>query len=158
MGAEDGGRGMGVLLASVLTLVLVSATVLIHYEVLRWTNRLVPELALSTRTRILVVIGSILFAHLAEICVFALAYFMMHDRLGLGSIAGEVSGRWLDFFYFSASTYTTLGVGDVVPTGALRVVAGVESLTGLVLIGWSASYTYLTMQQSWDDSGPATLD
>lgn len=149
---------MGVLLASVLTLVLVSATVLIHYEVLRWTNRLVPELALSTRTRILVVIGSILFAHLAEICVFALAYFMMHDRLGLGSIAGEVSGRWLDFFYFSASTYTTLGVGDVVPTGALRVVAGVESLTGLVLIGWSASYTYLTMQQSWDDSGPATLD
>jgi hypothetical protein len=26
-----------------------------------------------------------------------------------------------------------------------------------VLIGWSASYTYLTMQHSWDDSGgPAT--
>ena len=148
---------MGVLLASVLTLVLVSATVLIHYEVLRWTNRLVPELALSMRTRILVVIGSILFAHLAEICVFALAYFMMHDRLGIGSITGEVSGRWLDFFYFSASTYTTLGVGDVVPTGVLRVVAGVESLTGLVLIGWSASYTYLTMQDSWSQPrGPTT--
>jgi hypothetical protein len=148
---------MGAFLASVLTLVLVSASVLIHYEVLRWTHRLIPYLALSIRTRILVVIGTILFAHLAEICVFALAYFIMHDRLGLGSIAGEVSGRWLDFFYFSASTYSTLGVGDVVPTGALRVVAGVESLTGLVLIGWSASYTYLTMQHSWDDSGgPAT--
>jgi hypothetical protein len=148
---------MGVFLASVLTLVLVSASVLIHYEVLRWTHSLIPHLGLSIRTRILVVIGSILFAHLAEICVFALAYFIMHDRLGLGSIAGEVSGRWLDFFYFSASTYSTLGVGDVVPTGALRVVAGVESLTGLVLIGWSASYTYLTMQHSWDGSGgPAT--
>ena len=144
---------MGISLASALTLVLVSASVLIHYEVLRWTHRIVPRWPLSIRTRILVVIGAILFAHLVEICLFALAYFMMHDRAGLGSIAGEVSGGWLDFFYFSASTYSTLGVGDVVPTGALRVVAGVESLTGLVLIGWSASYTYLTMEHSWAQRG-----
>jgi hypothetical protein len=84
---------------------------------------------------------------------------MMHDRFGLGSIDGEVSGTWLDFFYFSVSTYTTLGVGDVVPIGPLRVVAGIESLTGLVLIGWSASYTYLVMEHTWKrNDGPGTAD
>lgn len=145
---------MGVVLAVVLTLVLVSATVLIHHEVLRGTHRLIPVLLVSPRAKLLVVIGAIVFAHLVEICVFALAYLVAHGRFGLGSIAGEVSGTWLDFFYFSASTYSTLGVGDVVPNGPLRVVAGLESLTGLVLIGWSTSFTYLTMQGSWEQRGP----
>ena len=31
----------------------------------------------------------------------------------------------------------------------MRLVAGVESLNGLVLIGWSASFTYLTMEEFW---------
>jgi hypothetical protein len=33
----------------------------------------------------------------------------------------------------------------------LRIIAGVESLNGLVLIGWSASFTYLSMEQFWED-------
>jgi len=28
----------------------------------------------------------------------------------------------------------------------MRLIAGAESLNGLVLIGWSASFTYLTME------------
>jgi hypothetical protein len=32
----------------------------------------------------------------------------------------------------------------------MRIVAGIESLNGLVLIGWSASFTYLTMERFWD--------
>jgi hypothetical protein len=144
---------MGTLVALLLTLILVSATVLIHYEVLRSTHSLIGHLSVFGRARILVTITSILLAHLVEIGLFALAYIFMHDRSGLGSIAGETSGNFLDFFYFSASTYTTLGVGDVVPNGPLRVVAGVEALTGLVMIGWSASFTYLTMQRSWDERG-----
>ena len=45
--------------------------------------------------------------------------------------------------------YTTLGIGDLHPNGVMRLVAGVESLNGLVLIGWSASFTYLTMEEFW---------
>ena len=146
---------MGVVLATGLTLVLVGAAVLIHYEVLRGLNYSLPQLSFSARTRILLVIGAIVLAHLVEICLFAVAFLLAHGRAGLGSIAGEVSGSWLDYFYFSATTYSTLGVGDVVPEGPLRVVAGLESLTGLVLIGWSASFTYLTMQQTWQPTdGP----
>jgi hypothetical protein len=74
----------------------------------------------------------------------------MHEHLGLGTVAGEFSGSAVDYFYFSATTYSTLGVGDLFPTGAIRLVAGIEALTGFVLIGWSASFTYLSMQRSWD--------
>jgi hypothetical protein len=31
----------------------------------------------------------------------------------------------------------------------MRFMAGVEGLVGLVLIGWSASFTYLEMQRYW---------
>jgi hypothetical protein len=36
----------------------------------------------------------------------------------------------------------------------MRLIASVESLNGLVLIGWSASFTYLSMERFWQD-GPA---
>jgi hypothetical protein len=54
-----------------------------------------------------------------------------------------------DAIYFSASVFTTLGFGDLSPVGPIRFVAGTEALTGLVLIGWSASFTYLEMQRYW---------
>jgi len=51
--------------------------------------------------------------------------------------------------YFSAVTYSTVGFGDVIPTGPLRFLVGTEALTGFVLITWSASFTYLEMQRYW---------
>lgn len=69
--------------------------------------------------------------------------------LGEGSLAGHIEGGLLDYFYFSMATYTTLGIGDLHPSGVMRLVAGVESLNGLVFIGWSASFTYLTMEEFW---------
>ena len=42
-----------------------------------------------------------------------------------------------------------MGFGDLTPTGPLRMLAGVEALNGLLLIGCSASYTYLAMERFW---------
>ncbi len=52
----------------------------------------------------------------------------------MGGLGGHLEGDLLDFFYFSMATYTTLGIGDLHPSGVMRVVAGVESLNGLVLL------------------------
>ena len=43
-----------------------------------------------------------------------------------------------------------LSAGDLFPTGAIRLIAAVEALNEFVLIGWSASFTHLSMQKSWD--------
>ena len=46
-------------------------------------------------------------------------------------------------------SYTTLGIGDIYPLEGLRLMTGVESLAGLLMITWSASFTYLTMEKYW---------
>lgn len=128
-----------------VALALLVATVVIHYEVLSATFAVLPRLTLQPRYRILVAMGAIFGAHLTEISLYAVAFYAM-ERIQLGSIGGDFNGDWLDFFYFSTTSYTTMGVGDVAPHGLLRLVAGLEGLNGFVLIGWSASFTYVTTE------------
>ena len=51
--------------------------------------------------------------------------------------------------YFSFACYTSLGIGDIVPVGGLRLLAGIEALNGLMLIGWSASFLLVEMRERW---------
>jgi hypothetical protein len=94
-----------------------------------------------------------------EIIIFASGfYFSIHhgslgslvggDLLGHG-LFGTPSTHFIDCVYFSLTCYTSLGFGDLVPTGWMRFLAGIEALTGLLLIAWSASFMYLEMQKHW---------
>jgi Ion channel len=141
---------MAIALALILGLLLVTLTVLFHYEVLQFAAGLPNRLTFSTRPRVLIVIAVVLAAHVLEALLYALAFYAMQSHLQLGGLSGHTEGDLLDYVYFSLATYTTLGIGDLHPSGAMRLVAGLEALNGLVLIGWSASFTYLTMEQFWD--------
>jgi hypothetical protein len=55
----------------------------------------------------------------------------------------------MDCVYFSFTTFTTLGFGDIAPMGDIRYLTGTESLTGLVLITWTASFLYVEMRKFW---------
>jgi len=68
----------------------------------------------------------------------------------MGAPRGGNPGTFLDAVYFSAVTYTSLGYGDLTPLGPVRTLVGVETVIGLILIGWTASFTYLEMQKFWD--------
>jgi hypothetical protein len=142
---------MAIVIVSLVALCLVVASVAVHYEALRLASAAVPRLRVPPRTRILAVLAVAFVAHLAEIGIFAFAYWAMELAGGLGHINGAVEGGALDYLYFSAASFTTLGVGDIVATGPLRVVAGIEPVAGLVLITWSASFTYLAMERFWQD-------
>jgi hypothetical protein len=61
----------------------------------------------------------------------------------------------VDDVYFSAVTYASIGFGDVYPVDNVRLITGVEALVGLLMIGWSASFTYLAMEKFWPLHGPA---
>ena len=134
-----------------VTLALVVVVVLVHYETLLHASRLAQRMTIPPRSRILVVIGAAFLAHLAEIALFAAGFALMELRPGLGAIGGLLEGGFVDHLYFSLTMYTTLGVGDVAATGPMRLTAGVESLTGLVLITWTASFTYVAMERFWTD-------
>ena len=132
-----------------MTLLVVVCAVLVHYEGLSWAGRLLRIRVLHHRAKIVVLIFAQLGLHIAEIWLFALGYFALTQNPEFGEILPSHRLGFLDFVYFSAVTYTTVGFGDFVPTGAIRFLTGMEALTGFVLITWSASFTFLEMQRYW---------
>jgi hypothetical protein len=130
-------------------IVMAGACVLLHYGVLSACNRHLPRLAGPPRRHVLVLVLAILVAHIAEIWVFGVGYRVLANDARFGDLAGLQSATLMDHVYFSAMIYSTVGLGDVVPVGAVRFVAAMEALLGFVLITWSASYTFLEMQRSW---------
>lgn len=106
-------------------------------------------IAMRAPTHVLLVLILLFSVHMLEIGVFAIIYVIAERGLGLGSFAGEPVKAALDYYYFSATTYTSLGIGDISPTGHLRFLAGVQGLNGLLLIAWSASFLYAMMVRLW---------
>jgi hypothetical protein len=137
------------LLAMATASLLVIGTVLIHYEALRLISDHLRDLRIPPRQRMLVVVIAVFAAHTVEVWVYGIAYWLSIETFGLGGFGGQPVAGFQDSLYFSAITYTSLGLGDYYPTRALRLIAGVEALNGLVLIGWSASFTYLAMEAYW---------
>ena len=140
---------MILLVISAVALALLAITVLIHYEALRITGKMLPGLPIRARQRVLVVIFACLLAHILEVSIYAAAYALLLRFDGFGSIDGLFDGTVTDFLYFSLTSYTTLGIGEVHPVGPIRMIAGLEALNGFLLITWSASFTYLMMQRYW---------
>lgn len=133
--------------------VLVAAAVLIHYEMLYRLTRVIPRLSfLKPRLRILVAVFGALIAHVMEVWLFAFAYFFMIQDKAFGELSGNFTGSLMDCSYFSFTTYTSLGFGDIEPIGDVRFLVGLEALTGLVLITWTASFMFIEMQRLWSPS------
>lgn len=129
--------------------VLLVLTTVIHYEVLRAMTVGLPMISVPARAKLIVVIVGAFFAHTVEIMLYALAIYLLARYAGLGALDDSARFSLSVSFYFSAETYTSLGYGDLVPGGGLRLLAGAEALNGLLLIGWSASYTYIAMERFW---------
>lgn len=74
------------------------------------------------------------------LCAFAAVYQMVgiQDNTRPG---GQVSHAYFDSLYYSIVTFTTLGYGDFYPRGVGRVLAGIQALTGYVILGMIASTT-----------------
>lgn len=130
--------------------ILVLATVGIHYEALRLVSALLPHLKIRPRKRIVVIIIGAFAAHTVEVWLYALGFLVLDRYLEAGHLTGDTISNISTYLYHSTVTYSSLGYGDLAPHGALRLVSGVEALNGLVMIGWTASFTYLAMEKLWD--------
>jgi hypothetical protein len=136
-------------LAVVLLLVMVS--VMLHYEALLHVSSLIKRLQINSRLRVVYGVMGALIAHVSEVMVFAFGYYFLIPYGQYGTLVGKFSGEFRDCAYFSFATYTSLGYGDITPFGHLRLMAGMEVLTGLVLISWTASFMFIQMQRFWGE-------
>lgn len=125
-------------------------TAFLHLNVLRWSSGGMASIPMQPTTRILAITTLLFAAHLAQIAIYAVAFAIAELLLGLGAFSGEPIAVPLDYLYYSAITYTSLGIGDIFPTGHLRFLTGVEALNGLLLIAWSGSFLFVMMNRFWD--------
>lgn len=77
---------------------------------------------------VLLVLG-LFFIHALEIWVYALAYLFLGEFTDISTA-----------LYFSTSTFSTLGYGDVTMAPQWRLVAAVEGVNGFLLLGWSTAF------------------
>ena len=137
------------LLSIIVALALTGIVVTLHYEALNLLDRLTKRLG-NHRITLLFIMFGLLTAHVIEIWVFAFGYYVAVDLLALGHFVPSVHSPF-DYSYYSAMVYTTVGFGDIIPNEQVRMITSAEALTGLALITWSASYTFLHMRKLWRD-------
>jgi hypothetical protein len=117
---------------------LISATVLIHTVGLvllsRWMGWIVRWLRLhrhefgKTVAMMTVVLG-LFFLHTIEVWLWAATF------AGIGVVNG-----FEDALYFSITTFSTVGYGDIRAAHDWRIFASLEGIDGFILIGWSIAY------------------
>jgi hypothetical protein len=147
------------ILVAIATFLLVISCVVVHYEGLRLLSRWGTDaVLLRPRARVAWLVCGQLILHTIEIAIFGLGYFWLTQGPEYGSFMqanpligyADIEMSFMDMQYFSAVVYSTLGFGDIIPKGPIRYTTGIESVTGLVLITWSASFTFLEMQRYWE--------
>ena len=148
------GRDQLIVLA--VAAVIIPVVVAMHYEAMRMLVRIASPVRHRPRASLILVILGLLVAHLLEVAVFGVVYMFITAAGHLGGLhttGGEpLAPTGVDWFYFSAVVYSTVGFGDLVPFGPMRLLAGLESVLGLMLVTWSASFTYLQMHTGWRDA------
>ena len=123
----------------IFTLILVGASIKIHGLALAYLSRIkVKKFVYCDFAKISFVL---IASHLIQICLFAIYYQYIFELYpDMNFFEGKLEGTFLDFFYYSANCYTTLGTGDIFVNGPLRITTGLEALIGLVLIAWTATF------------------
>jgi hypothetical protein len=133
--------------------------VLLHVAVLE----LIIRLSVRCRSGLWTLLGGVpllMVTHVLQVGVFAVGIELLYLWHGdeLGELTGAFERDALSLWYFSASVFTTVGFGDITPVGPIRILVGLEAIAGLVLITWSASFTFLGMQRTWKDRRQVAAD
>jgi len=91
-----------------------------------WTGRKDRPGRLGAELLMAQFVGALLLLHLAEAVVWALFYVLVGALPDLETAA-----------YFSLTSYTTVGYGDVVLPEPWRLLGPIEAAVGVLMLGWS---------------------
>lgn len=144
------------LYTNIVSIVILIFSTIIFYQLIfiSWqaTTKLFKK---SPHAKVIIIVLFTFLGHFLTILLYALAYYTYEqitapDSYILYIFDPHTKKEFADYVYFSAITYSSLGYGEIIPTGHLRYLAMAEVLNGLVLIAWTASISYLSMQEAWD--------
>jgi hypothetical protein len=147
---HPGGQFKAHLLVAVVAFAVTALVVVIHYEGVHWLARRYSRRAPKRdRGAMLQIIFALLGLHIVEIWCYGLAYWGLIQCPGPDSCMATGADTVFDAIYLSAITFSTVGFGDLAPVGADP--AGIRDgvLDRMLLITWSAPFTYLEMSRLW---------
>jgi hypothetical protein len=136
-----------IVLAGGIGLLTALLCVFVFHEVLAHVWLALLPLEGRMRLQICITMVACLLSHTICIWLFAAVYFVMENWLHLGALHGVHNYSLISYAHFSSATYSSLGFGDLYPTGPLQMIASIEVILGLMLIGWSVAFTYLVMDK-----------
>lgn len=122
---------------------MVTLTVMVHFlglvalgAVVKRRLRAVPipTTVLRQSGAVLFIILSLFALHMIEIWLYAWLYMVLGEFETLESA-----------LYFSTSTFTTVGFGDIYLDQKWRMLSAIQSANGFLLIGWSTAYLVSVM-------------
>ena len=127
---------LGFLLASVTTGVHAACTTLTLVLLeSRWIAPHAMRSKVSKALVVMLVVNALFLASLLECALWAAAY------LWVGALDG-----WSEAFYFSATTFTTTGYGDVTLSPTWRSMGNFEAVIGIIMFGWSTALLVTVVQ------------
>ena len=138
---------MPILLTVLLSLATIFFSVFAHFEALQFLARISRRKSGLDRRTLIFVMTGLIAVHMGEIALFALAFYLAVNLLGLGSFVGSRSMIAMDYLYYASETYSSLGYGDLYPLGSIRLLASVTPVTGLLLLGWSSAFLFSLVEQ-----------
>ena len=101
----------------------------------------------------------IIVCFLIHILVTLVAFAFHHYSAGLMIGPKEhVYVFFLDAFYFSVTTFTTLGYGDFQPTPEMRLATSLEALDGMASVAFTISIIFLWCEENLVPKEMAVLD
>jgi voltage-gated potassium channel len=121
---------------SYVAIILVTLTLILQSvgmaTLIEWIKAQFPNGIHQLRSIVLVVRFTSLLVclHMLEICLWASFY------------RWKCFATWEAAFYFSAANYATVGAGDLVLKQVWRTMGPVESVTGVLMCGLSASFLF----------------
>jgi hypothetical protein len=130
--------------AILFAVVLVGLSGLVHVRAMIFVMTATKGAPFTPSSRLLFALYTLATAHVVEAGLYALG-FSFGEIIGIGGFAQENVDTFMEIFYFSVVNYSSLGLGDIYPTGHLRFLAGVEALNGFLLISCSASTIFLVI-------------
>jgi len=114
----------------------------LFYEYVCLLLRFISSYKLTPRRLLYTLITGIFLAHGLTVSLYAIIYWLLVHWLGYGELSGVINNHYTSYLYYSATTYSSLGVGDIFSEGGLRLLTGLQAINGLVLITWSATISY----------------
>ena len=100
---------------------------------------------------IVVLILAMLVAHVIEVWIFGLTYWVLDLWPALGTVEGTFDEGVMDYVYFSVVNFTTLGFGDVLAPDEWRILGSLIGANGMLAFGLATAALVAFVQAIRDD-------